>query len=37
MAAAQAAVDACAALREKDFSVTAIQDRYHLNKCSIGL
>lgn len=28
MAAAQAAVDACAALREKDFSVTAIQDRY---------
>ncbi|MEY4190799.1 MAG: carbamoyl-phosphate synthase large subunit, partial [Planctomycetota bacterium] len=26
MAAAQAAVDACAALREKDFSVTAIQD-----------
>ncbi|MFM7099350.1 MAG: carbamoyl-phosphate synthase large subunit [Gemmataceae bacterium] len=28
MAAAQAAVDACSALREKDFSVTAIQDRY---------
>jgi len=28
MAAAQAAVEACAALREKDFTVTAIQDRY---------
>ncbi len=28
MAAAQAAVEACAALRDKDFTVSALQDRY---------